>query len=148
MNRRPMYMADWIAKLDGFVRLSEREVLKHAGRISHDDAITKAEIEYDSFAKDRADLPSPTEKYFEEVRRVSAPKSSSRLAPIARRMPCPEGSCNGHYYWRWLSHGWKESSLGEGAVRALALWIGILIFRPLRTLVPTDVPAGIRFAGR
>jgi hypothetical protein len=44
MNRRPMYMADWIAKLDGFVRLSEREVLKHAGRISHDDAITKAEI--------------------------------------------------------------------------------------------------------
>lgn len=67
MNRRPMYMADWIAKLDGFVRLSEREVLKHAGRISHDDAITKAEIEYDRFAKDRAELPSPTEKYFEEA---------------------------------------------------------------------------------
>lgn len=67
MNRRPMYMADWIAKLDGFVRLSEREVLQHAGRISHDDAITKAEIEYDRFAKDRANLPSPIEKYFEEA---------------------------------------------------------------------------------
>ena len=36
LNRRPMYMADWIAKLDDFLRLSERDVLSHAGRVSHE----------------------------------------------------------------------------------------------------------------
>ncbi len=35
LNRRPMYMADWIAKLDDFLRLSERDVLAHAGKVSH-----------------------------------------------------------------------------------------------------------------
>ena len=34
LNRRPMTMRDWIAKLDDFLRLSERELLTHAGRIS------------------------------------------------------------------------------------------------------------------
>ena len=38
LNRRPMYMADWIAKLDDFLRLGERDVLTHAGSISHVDA--------------------------------------------------------------------------------------------------------------
>jgi virulence RhuM family protein len=40
MNRKPMYMADWIAKLDDFLALSDRELLYHAGRVSHDDAVT------------------------------------------------------------------------------------------------------------
>ena len=32
LNRKAMYMADWIAKLDDFLRLSERQILRHAGR--------------------------------------------------------------------------------------------------------------------
>jgi virulence RhuM family protein len=31
LNRRPMYMADWIAKLDDFLQLSDRQILRHAG---------------------------------------------------------------------------------------------------------------------
>jgi hypothetical protein len=31
MNRKPMYMADWISKLDDFLKLSDRQILNHAG---------------------------------------------------------------------------------------------------------------------
>jgi len=34
-----MYMADWISKLDAFLKLSERNVLTHAGKVSHEAAV-------------------------------------------------------------------------------------------------------------
>ena len=49
MRRIPMHMADWIAKLDGFLRLNERGILTHAGKISHELAVSHAEQEFDSF---------------------------------------------------------------------------------------------------
>ncbi|MGH7268877.1 MAG: RhuM family protein, partial [Polyangiaceae bacterium] len=61
------YMADWIAKLDDFLKLSEREILRHAGKVSHDHAIAKAETEYDRFVGARAALPAPVEKHFEDA---------------------------------------------------------------------------------
>jgi hypothetical protein len=67
MRRKPMYMADWIAKLDDFLRLSERELLEHAGRVTHEAAVAKAELEYDRFSATRAALPSPVEKHFQEA---------------------------------------------------------------------------------
>jgi len=35
MRRIPMYMKDWIEKLNGFLTLNEREILNNAGSISH-----------------------------------------------------------------------------------------------------------------
>ncbi|MGV7962348.1 RhuM family protein [Photorhabdus tasmaniensis] len=35
MRRIPMHMADWVKKLDGFLTLNDRDVLNHAGEISH-----------------------------------------------------------------------------------------------------------------
>lgn len=67
MNRRPMYMANWGAKLDDFLRLSDREILTHAGKVSHGAAVTKAELEYDRFSAQRAGMPSPVERHFEEA---------------------------------------------------------------------------------
>jgi hypothetical protein len=82
MNRKPMYMADWIGKLDDFLRLSEREILRHAGKVSHEAAVKKAELEYDRFAAERAALPSPAEKHFEEavrgVKQLAKMRSPSR----------------------------------------------------------------------
>ena len=49
MNRKPMYMAHWVAKLDDFLRLSDREILTHAGGVSHDTAKEKAETEFARF---------------------------------------------------------------------------------------------------
>lgn len=67
MNRKPMHMADWIAKLDDFLKLSGREILTHAGKISHKAAEQKALGEYEQFADARAALPAPVEKHFEEA---------------------------------------------------------------------------------
>jgi hypothetical protein len=85
MNRKPMYMRDWIAKLDDFLRLSEREILRHAGKVSHEIAVAKAELQYDRFAATRAALPSPVEKHFEEavrdVKRLAKKPSPTRKVP-------------------------------------------------------------------
>lgn len=46
LNRKPMKMADWIVKLDDFLKLSGRGLLQHAGKISASDARENAEAEY------------------------------------------------------------------------------------------------------
>lgn len=53
MRRIPMHMADWIKKLDAFLTLNEREILTHAGRISHEMAKESAEAEYEKFNQKR-----------------------------------------------------------------------------------------------
>ena len=67
LNRRPMYMADWIDKLDDFLRLSDRQILTHAGRISHEEALLKAEGEFDKFRQAQAALPQPVDQHFEQT---------------------------------------------------------------------------------
>jgi hypothetical protein len=49
MRRVPMHMADWVNKLDAFLTLNERDILTHIGRVSHEMALAKAELEYDKF---------------------------------------------------------------------------------------------------
>ncbi len=46
LRRNPMHMADWIKKLDAFLSVNEREILTHAGKISHEMAKEAAEAEY------------------------------------------------------------------------------------------------------
>ncbi len=50
-NRKPMTMKDWIAKLDDFLKISDKEILTHAGKISHKMANDMANKEYDEFSK-------------------------------------------------------------------------------------------------
>ena len=45
----PMKMTDWIKKLDAFLIFNEYDILKDAGKVSHDVAIKLAEKEYDKF---------------------------------------------------------------------------------------------------
>ena len=41
-SRRVMTMRDWVAKLDDFMRISDREILTHAGNVSHEAALARA----------------------------------------------------------------------------------------------------------
>jgi hypothetical protein len=83
LNRRPMYMRDWIAKLDDFLRLSGRDILRHAGKISHEQAARKAEMEYEKFHQAQLAGPSPVEKDFE-----AAVKALKKLpAPGRKKKP-------------------------------------------------------------
>ncbi|MDY0361359.1 MAG: RhuM family protein [Desulforegulaceae bacterium] len=51
INGRLMKMHDWIQKLDDFLRISEKELLKNAGKISHKKAVGKAKFEYEKYRK-------------------------------------------------------------------------------------------------
>lgn len=65
LGRKPMYMADWISKLDDFLRISDRDLLAGTGTITHEDALRKAQIEYDKFRRIELESKSPVEEYFE-----------------------------------------------------------------------------------
>jgi hypothetical protein len=85
MSRKAMHMADWIAKLDEFLRLGDREVLRHAGRVTHEAAVARAELEYDRFAGASAALPAPVEGHFEEaVRDAMRLEKARRVTPSAK----------------------------------------------------------------
>lgn len=49
LEKRPMYMKDWLTKLDDFLKLSGKELLNHAGAVSAEMAKLKATTEYDKF---------------------------------------------------------------------------------------------------
>jgi hypothetical protein len=53
LRRTPMHMADWIKKLDAFLSVNEREILTHAGRISHEMAEEMAQAEYEKYNRKR-----------------------------------------------------------------------------------------------
>jgi len=79
LNRKPMYMADWVAKLDHFLRMTERDILFHAGTISHEIALDKARIEYGKYQKQQVDIPSPVEQHFlEAVKEIEQIDSSKK----------------------------------------------------------------------
>lgn len=55
-NGRLMKMQDWIQKLDNFLKISEKELLTNAGKISHEKAIEKAQIEYKKYRKEEDEI--------------------------------------------------------------------------------------------
>jgi hypothetical protein len=67
LERKPMTMRNWIAKLDEFLKISGRELMDHAGEISHEQAVRKAELEFSKFRAIEDARPSPVEKAFEEA---------------------------------------------------------------------------------
>jgi hypothetical protein len=79
MRRIPMHMADWINKLDGFLTLNDRDILTHAGRISHEMAQTKAELEYCKFKEISAIDSKPVDADFERaVQALPKPAKTKR----------------------------------------------------------------------
>src|SRR3546814_3779444 len=64
LSRKPMYMQDWIARLDDFLRMTGNEVLAHAGTISHEQAVEKAEAEYAKYKAKTANELSRADKDF------------------------------------------------------------------------------------
>ena len=65
-EHRPMYMKDWIAILDDFLRISRKEILTHAGKISAQLAKAKADAEYDKFKERTKNELTPVEIHFLE----------------------------------------------------------------------------------
>lgn len=67
LNQTPMTMQDWIERLHQFLTMTGRELLTHAGTISHESAKVKAHEEYEKFRLKRLEEPTEVEKHFIEV---------------------------------------------------------------------------------
>jgi len=67
LNQTPMTMSDWSERLDQFLTMTGRELLTHAGTISHQTALEKARTEYEAFRQKTINQPSPIEQHFIEA---------------------------------------------------------------------------------
>ena len=64
LNRKPMYMKDWIERVDDFLKMTGNDILNHAGKISHTQALEKASIEYKKYKEQIQNELSTVEKDF------------------------------------------------------------------------------------
>ena len=79
MRRIPMRMHDWVTKLDGFLRLNERDILRHAGRVSHEEAIDRATLEYDAFHRERlSERAAQPDDFDQAIRALPAAKDGRK----------------------------------------------------------------------
>ena len=77
MRKIPMYMKDWIEKLHGFLTLNDREILTHAGKISHQLAVDMAEIQYDKFNQNEINtIESDFDKEVNKIQAVNSKRNT------------------------------------------------------------------------
>ena len=76
MARKQMCMADWVKKLDGFLQFNEKNILSHAGKISHQLAVEHAETEFEKFEVQRRHLEanSSTSDFDKLAKKIVAKK--------------------------------------------------------------------------
>lgn len=82
LDRKPMYMADWVAKLDDFLKISDRDILTHAGKVSHKEALANAHAEYNKYRQQQLNEPSPVEQHFleavNEIKQIEKSKAQDK----------------------------------------------------------------------
>ena len=66
LDHEPMYMKDWLETIDDYLKMTRREILSTAGKISHKDALDKVHDEYKKYKAKEADRLSFVEKHFLE----------------------------------------------------------------------------------
>ena len=82
-NRKAMHMADWITKLDDFLKLGDHPLLAGAGRIQAKVATKKVDAEYDAWHARAINAPSAVEKHFVEA--IGKAKALEASRPAATK---------------------------------------------------------------
>lgn len=65
--RQPMTMRDWAGELDNFLRMTRKDILTHAGKVTAEAALAKAQAAYAAYRARIRDLPSLVDKDFEDA---------------------------------------------------------------------------------
>lgn len=86
LERHPMTMQNWIAKLDEFLKISGRKLLDHAGKILAEMARAKAELEYGKYHAFLDTQPRKVDAEFEKAVK-QLPKPANSLKPRKKRKP-------------------------------------------------------------
>jgi hypothetical protein len=82
LRRKTMTMREWIEKLDDFLKLSEHELLDHAGKISATTAKAKAELEYERYRALMDAQPRRVDEDFEKAaRHLQQPPKPKKARP-------------------------------------------------------------------
>ena len=89
LERKPMTMRDWMTKLDEFLKISGRELLNHAGKISAETARAKAEKEYARYRSHQDALPHPVDVHFEQAAKQI--QDAAKKLPKRKKPAKPEG---------------------------------------------------------
>ncbi|AXB77871.1 virulence RhuM family protein [Novosphingobium sp. P6W] len=89
MSRKAMTMQGWITKLDDFLRLGDRDILTHAGKVSAEVAKAKALAQYDQWHVRQIDAPSAVETAFLEATQKAKTIGAGR--PPRPSKPKPKG---------------------------------------------------------
>lgn len=78
LQRKPMYMKDWVAKLNAFLTLNDRDILNHSGKTSHEAAETFVFAEYEKYkAEERKRLESAEDDLDKAIKRLEAKKKKA-----------------------------------------------------------------------
>lgn len=73
LAHEPMYMKDWLATIDDYLKMTRRDILTTKGRVTYKQAIDKAHEEYEKYRKKQDELLSPVEQHFiESIRELEA----------------------------------------------------------------------------
>jgi hypothetical protein len=75
-QRTPMYMNDWIQRLDVILQLNGRELLTHAGKISHDRALKKSSEEFEKYrlVQKEMEKEQSIKELEEDLKKLKKPK--------------------------------------------------------------------------
>ncbi len=98
LSRRAMHMQEWVGKLDDFLRLTEREILTHAGQISHEQALDRAGEEFRKYRELIANEPTAVDRDFvaavDELKKISSriPKSTAPESTDAKTRKSSSGA--------------------------------------------------------
>jgi len=86
-RRKQVFLRDWETKLDEFLRFNDRSVLGGKGNMSHADAVTRAEGEYEEFAARRRALLEAEE---EQAQQKALEDAAKALPEPAKPEPKPK----------------------------------------------------------
>jgi hypothetical protein len=77
-QRTPMYMKDWTQRLDAIIQLNGRELLTHAGKISHQTALEKSALEYDKYREAQTQIQheESLKELETDIRQLAQPKKT------------------------------------------------------------------------
>jgi len=67
LQRKPMYMKDWVDKLNAFLTLNDRDILDHSGKTSHEAAETFAFSEYEKYKAGEIKRLEQAEDYLDKA---------------------------------------------------------------------------------
>lgn len=66
LNQEPMYMKDWLETIDDYLRMTRRDILTTKGKVTHQQALEKAHLEYEEYKRNQEYILSPVECHFLE----------------------------------------------------------------------------------